>query len=288
MNQNALSSAHSHNRSFPGNFPLPLALNVLTALETLILLAAAIQLYYFPLWKGLRWPWAVQPYNAVFLGGLYWAAFTAVGLQVFVRRWSPARLVQSMVLIFSIVLLCVSLAYLGLFDWQRHLVKAWFIVYTVVPTSAAIATFTYRDRPTAHPVQLPPRYQAILRAKAICLGLYGLALLVIPTFATAFWPWLIDAFHSRLYSAIFLATGFGNRLLSRSAAAMELLTLGLVELLLGALPLIGILNLDRTIGRINWSQPGSLLWLLLLAAWAIAGLQLIRQALRWRSANSHL
>lgn len=283
MNQNAVSPSRSQSRPSPSG--LPLALTVITALEALILLAAAVQLYHFPLWEGLRWPWALKPYNAVFLGGLYWAAFATVGFQVLVRRWSTARLVQPMVLIFSAVLLFVSLAYFGFFDWPRRLVKAWFAVYTVVPASAAIATFAYRDRPTAHPIQLPPRYQTILQTKAICLSPYGLALLLIPTFATAFWPWPIDAFHARLYSAIFLTTGFGNGLLSRSTAAMELLILGVVELLLGALPFIGILNLDRTVGRIDWSQPGSIVWLLLLGLWAIAGLQLFRQALRWRQAT---
>jgi len=264
------------------DFPLPLALSILTALEALVLLAAAIQLYHFPLRDGLRWPWDVQPYNAVFLGGLYWAAFAAVGFQAWVRRWSTARLVQPMVLVFSVVLLGVSLAYLGVFDWQRRWVKAWFLVYFVVYASAAISTFTYRDCPCANPVQLPPRYKAILQTKAACLGLYGMALLLIPAFSTAFWPWPIDAFHARLYSAIFLATGVGNGLLSRSAAALELLVLGVVELLLGALLSIGIFNLDYSVGRIEWSQLGSLLWLLLLGVWAIAGLQLIRQALRWK------
>ncbi len=268
----------------PQNFALPWPLTLLTVLEALILLIAALQLYHFPRWEGLRWPWALRPYNAVFLGGIYWAAFATVGFQILVRRWSTARLVQPMILIFSAVLLSVSLAHLGLFNWQRRLVKAWFLVYTVVPFSAAFVTFIYRDRPAAPAVQLPSRYQKLLTAKAVCLGLYGLALLIAPELSTAFWPWPITPFHASLYSAIFLATALGNGLLSRSATAMELWVLGVAELLLGALPCFGILRLNQIVGAMDWSQPGSILWLTLLGAWAIVGLQLIRQALRWRKA----
>ncbi len=265
------------------NFALPAILNWITAIETLILLAAAVVLFCFPLWQDLRWPWAIKPYNAVFLGGIYWAACAVVGIQFLIRRWSPARLIQPLVLIFSTILLVVSLAYPEQFDWQRRLVKAWFLVYTVVPLSAAASVWAYRDRPPAQVCQLPHRLAALMQGKALVLGLYGIALLVIPAIATAFWPWPIDVFHGRLYSAMFLAMAWGNARLSRSTTALELLTLGIAEVLLGMLPLLGIAHLDRVLGeaaKINWSLLGSWLWFALLGCWAMTGASLIHRALR--------
>lgn len=264
------------------NFPLPPWLTLSTGIEALILLAAALMLFCFPLWEGRRWPWELTPYNTVFLGGIYWAAVAVLTVQLLVRRWAPARIVQPLVLTFSLVLLLVSLGYGEQFDWQRRLVKAWFGVYTLVPLGSALAVWSYRDRHPATPVERPQRARTVLRIKAFILGGYAMGLLVWPSLTTAFWPWPINAFHARLYSAIFLATALGNGLLSRSAAAVELLVLGLAELLLGALPLWGVVNLDRVVGAIDWSLPGGWLWLALLGGWAIAGADLIRQAFRWR------
>jgi hypothetical protein len=265
------------------NFALPRVVGVIVSIEALILLAAAIQLFFFPLWEGLRWPWALSPYNAVFLGAIYWAALAAVGTQVFNNRWSPARVIQWIALGFSGILLLVSIGYIGQFDWQRKLVKAWFVVYTLVPFSAAAILLRYRRQPPVDTIRISSRRIRYFKIKSGILALYGLALLVLPDLFTVFWPWPIDAFHARLYSAIFIAPALGNWLLSSSAAVNELLVLGSLEFLVGVLPLIGIAYLDRILKLIDWSAAGYWVWVGLFLLWTVVGAELIRFALVLRS-----
>jgi hypothetical protein len=113
----------------------------------------------------------------------------------------------------------------------------------------------------------------------VALGLYGVALLAAPGAATSFWPWAPDDFAARLYSGAFLACAAGAFLLHHGGARREWLTMGLTLVLLGALPIAGIVSLDLSLHRVDWARLGPQLWLGAFGVLAAAGLVVLRQGM---------
>ena len=48
-------------------------------------------LFLLPALVQPRWPWAITPFNAAFLGGVYLTELAMVVLLMGINRWSPAR-----------------------------------------------------------------------------------------------------------------------------------------------------------------------------------------------------
>ena len=111
------------------------------------------------------------------------------------------------------------------------------------------------------------------------LGLYGLGLLLAPATFSAFWPWRLDSFHGQMYSAVFLTGVVTSATLYRAAAPIELFTAGLSQALLGGLAILGLIVVDAAVHRVNWSAPGTWLWLGAFAVIALAGAAMVTQAL---------
>src|SRR5258708_32437288 len=115
-------------------------------------------------------------------------------------------------------------------------------------------------------------WRAYLIAQGIVLGLYALAMLTIPTTFTAFWPWSIDAFHAQMYPAIGFTAAAAAIALSRFAAPLDFLTLGLVQTTLG---LLAILDVVLKSPLVDYSAAGTWLWLGAFAIIMITGVAMI-------------
>ncbi|MFL5735534.1 MAG: hypothetical protein ACJ78Q_20445, partial [Chloroflexia bacterium] len=73
-----------------------------------------------------------------------------------------------------------------------------------------------------------------------------------------------------------LATG--SLVLSRAAAPIEFLNMGVSQLAFGVLAILGLILVDASVHRVNWSSLGTWLWIAGLLVLALAGAAMIRRA----------
>ena len=79
----------------------------------------------------------------------------------------------------------------------------------------------------------------------------------------------------RIYSTAFLAPALGALLLIRAGTRLETGTLGATQVVSGTFAVLGLLLVDMNLHRVNWSAPGTWLWIGICAAIAAAGVALL-------------
>ena len=228
-----------------------------------------------------RWPWNIPPFNARFMGGVYLSELVAVIILIVSNRWAPARIALPMALSFTFFVTLVSFIYHDKFDTARPITYIWFFLYIGSVLISGFFLWRYRRLPPANPTPPPAVWRIYLWVQAAVLALYGFALLFLPDFATSFWPWKFDNFHAQLYCAVFITGGIGSYLLSRAAAPLEYLTLGLSQAVLGLCSIVGLYLADAVAPaarKIDWSKGGTFLWLGFFGVLFLAGLGLIWQS----------
>ncbi|MEZ5727064.1 MAG: hypothetical protein R3E48_03045 [Burkholderiaceae bacterium] len=186
------------------SFRISRLLLAVTWLEVGILVWAGLGLLFYPPVMESFWPWKLAPFNLRYLGALYGAALIAAFLQARAGAWTPARVVTPMIFVFTLVVSIFSVIHADRFDPGRVETWIWFILYFGVCLNAGLHLWLYRQRPVPEPVFRPGHWTRLtLRGIVAVLGLYGLLLILIPTQASWFWPWRLDAFHAQLYSVTF-------------------------------------------------------------------------------------
>ncbi len=260
------------------NLAISPLLRFLTFVEVVVLFLAGFGLFLAPKLAAPLWPWELLPFNARFLGAVYAASCIAAVMQTAYARWSPARLVTPMIFIFTAVIIILSFAYISQFDFQRWEVWVWFFLYTILPINAAYHLWLYRNLPPVNSTPLASLTRNILSAEAVVLGLYGLALIFIPSIAKMIWSWEIDNFHAQLYSVTFLTPALGAYVLTKGATKIEWLTLGLAQIVLGLFPIIGVIIVDASVKRVLWSAPGTWVWFALFTAMLALGIWMMNVA----------
>jgi hypothetical protein len=253
-------------------------LRLLTFVEVLVVFASGAGLFLIPESAAALWPWELLPFNARFLGAVYSASCISAVMQTVHGRWSPARLVTPMILVFTAVIMILSFGHLPVFDFQRWEVWVWFLLYIIIPVNCAYHLWLYRNLPPADPTRPSPTGRAILLTQSIVLGIYGLALLIVPSLAKTFWSWEIDNFHAQMYSVTFLTPAIGAFLLAKAASKTEWLTMGLTQAVLGLFPIIGVIVVDATVKSVNWSSAGPWIWMILFAAIFAISLWMIKES----------
>jgi hypothetical protein len=237
---------------------------VIASVEWLVLGVTSFGLFLLPTVASAQWPWQVKPFNTFFLA--------AVTVLLWGGRWAPARVGLGMLVFFTTLVLLISLLYLNRFDFHKWATWAWFFLYIVIPLNSAYNLYLYRRLQPANPTPLPSGLQWYLLVQAVVLGLYTIALLIAPVASTAFWPWHIDEFHGRMYSAIFLTGAVGAYILWRSAAAVELLLLGVTQSVLGLFAILGLIMANASQQTVNWTQPGTWVWIGLFVVLMLTGI----------------
>lgn len=262
------------------NPSVSLLLKSVTAFEVVVLFTSGGGLFFLPAVLSEIWPWTLTPFNAVVLGAGYLTAMTPAALLVLIGRWSPARVTVPMILIFTALILVISLLYLDRFVFANPFTWLWFILYVGIPLNAAYHLWRYRTWPPASPAQLSGRWRIYLLAQATLVGGYGLGLLAAPDRFSAFWPWPVDDFHARFYSAGFFTAALGAFLLTRAATWDEVVTVGLTQLFLGLLPILGLVMIDAGVHQVNWVSGATWLWIGGFAMLALTGMGLLQTARR--------
>lgn len=258
------------------DLPAPRLLLAVTGVEAAVLLGTGSGLLLVPGWIDDIWPWVLTPFNARFLGAIYLSSFAAVAAMLVRPRWAPARVLVPMILTFTAVVLAVSLLSTDRFRGGQATIMttAWFVLYVVIPGNAAWHLWRYRDRSWWGGLALPTGWLQFLRAQAAIMGAYGIAVLAAGAAVTGFWPWPIDDFHARIYSAVFLTGSVGLWLLTRGAPAVEVATIGITQGVLGSLSVLGLILVDWSVSRVDWGAGGTWLWISWFSVAAIAGLAL--------------
>ncbi|MCO5063257.1 MAG: hypothetical protein M9924_02460 [Rhizobiaceae bacterium] len=253
----------------PGLHP---SLRIFSAGVIVVLLVGA-GLFFAPSLVRPRWPWDVAPFNARFLGGFYTAEIAVMAFLLVWNRWSPGRLILVMALVFTLVVTATSLVHHGMFNFARKAPWVWYAVYIVSVLVSGAALWATRTRQPAQGPNLPPAFKAWLSAEWVLLALYGAALLAVPLQAPAFWPWHIDIFHAQTYSAVFLSGAAGVLLASRNGTGEDFTVVGVAEIMVGTLAIIGLVLTDAAVHRVTWSAPGTIAWLAMFALIAVSGVQ---------------
>ncbi|HSH05290.1 MAG TPA: hypothetical protein VLL52_22435 [Anaerolineae bacterium] len=254
---------------------IPGLLRIFTAIEVGVLFIAGGGLFFLPTQVQTLWPWEVAPFNMRLLGAIYLASLVATFFVVAVNRWSPSRVVVPMILVFTFVILIISLIYIDRFDGPIVSIGLWFLLYVTLPVNAAYHLWVYREQFLKPLPRLAPPVRIGLLLQVIILGLYGLGLLVAPNTFSAFWPWSIDAFHGQMYSVAYISLAIGAYMLWRGVGPFDLPTLSITQTVLGSFTIIGLIVVDLSANRVDWSAFGTWLWIGLFASLTLFGLFLL-------------
>jgi hypothetical protein len=265
-------------QSQESNPALPSLFRTVTTVEGFVLAIAGFYPFFFPHRALGDWPWLSGPFNMRFIGAVYLTSLVAVIVVLAVPRWAPGRVALPMLVVFTNLVLLLSLIYIGRFEFDRGGTWAWFVLYVVIPVSATYYWLRFRSLPPADPTPVPPAWRSYLLAAAAVLGLYGLGLLIAPNALTDFWPWPIDDLHGRLYSAIFITLAVAALEVSRVAAPVELLLVGLTQFTLGFFSILGLVLSDVSEKTVEWSALGTWVWVGGFGVLLVAGAALVVQS----------
>ena len=262
------------------NPPISPLLRVITGVEVVVLALTGFGLYFLPSVAADNWPWQLTPFTTRFLGAIYLSSLIPVATMLAVPRWSPARIVLPPLFTFTFVVLVVSMIYSERFEFDRISTWIWFALYILLPGSSAWHLYLYRNRVRLATRDLIPAARYLALTLGGLLAVYGIALVVAPGAATDFWPWSIDAFHARMYSAPFLAGAVGLLCLPPRSTTLETAGAGVTQAALGALALLGLFIVDRSADRVDYGATGTWVWLAMFGLLAVAGITLATIALR--------
>lgn len=223
------------------NPAIPTFLRRVTLIQALVVGWAALLMFTMPAVGEQLWPWPTPEFSSRFIGAAYGGALLPLVVFVVTARWAPGRMVLWMNLVFTAVVAGVMLAYPGEFHFERFHTWIYWTLYLLIPINSAVFLILLRHLRAGlvQPTPLPWRVAYLVIGAAF--GLYGLALLAVPESAASFWPWPVDDFHGRIYSAAYLSAAAGALVLSRSTAAVKEATFGGTALVFGGLSVVGLL-----------------------------------------------
>ncbi|MCC7358768.1 MAG: hypothetical protein IT317_04795 [Anaerolineales bacterium] len=240
-----------------------------------VLLLSGGGLFFAPASVRPLWPWDISPFNAAFLGAFYLASAAGLTLAAWGGRWFPARIVTPMMFVFTATVLLVTLLELARFNFAHGLTYAWFVIFLGLPLASGVSLLRYRTWPAPTDQLTPGAWRSLLLALGAFYLLYGAGLFLFPAFVSAHWPWPLDAFHARAYSAIFTASAVALLGLAQEADPAERLALGLSAAALGLLAVFGLVIVNASRHTVAWTNPGVWLWLALFGVYFALGLGLI-------------
>ncbi|NOJ59589.1 hypothetical protein [Arthrobacter sp. 260] len=199
------------------------AMRRLLYVAAFLVFLAGLVLFVFPLRTAEWFAWTVDPpMTAVFLGAAYWSA---AGLEIAGARsmsWDSAKLAVWPVFIFTTLTLGVTLLHLDRFHLSSNngtlaqvAAWAWLAIYALVPVAMLVISLiqirslgpSRRSIEAGRPV-LPRGLRLFMAVIAGFLLIYGVALLAVPTFAAAWWPWSLSELTARAIGAWLVGLGW--------------------------------------------------------------------------------
>lgn len=258
----------------PLNPPLPKFLHLVTWIECGVVFAAAAVLFFLPALGRDIWAWPAAPYNARYIGAIYFAALLPLLVSAVSGRWSPGRVVLWMIFTFTTTIMLAMCAHADRFDWARPATWAFWFLYLFLPLNSAYYLVRLRALALPHAEPLGPAQVGLVRLIIGASALYGLALLLVPQRATAFWPWPVDAFHGRVYAATFITPAVGAAVLLRRGTPAEFRCVGATLVTLGLMAIVAVGWTSAVVPaerKVDYARWGAWAFLALNAAAVAAG-----------------
>ena len=244
---------------------------------------AGLVLFVFPLRTAEWFAWTVNPpMTAVFLGAAYWSA---AGLDLTGARsssWESARLAVWPVFVFTTLTLGVTLLHLDRFHLSPEngtlaqiATWAWLAIYAMVPVAMLVVSWmqirSRRPAPTSvtagRPV-LPPALRLLMAGIAGVLLCYGVALLAVPAYAAAWWPWTLSELTARAVGAWLVGLGWSAAQGQSSADPRSVRPVALTSV---AFVILQALALLRYGGALAWPSAPAIGFVTVLLAIGTAG-----------------
>ena len=214
-------------------------------------------------------PWTVPPLHARFIAAFYLGGALAMALSALARRLADVRIAIALAVLWTGLLLLVSLLHLDAFDFAKPQVWFWMGAYAVYPLWGAwLYRRAVRDDPPVAPRRPTRRWS---RSPSPPLA-FGAALLLAPAAMVRAWPWAVSPLLAHIYAGPFLAYGASALLLAREARP-EARRIVLASLL--AFTLLALLASLLHLRLFHFDAPAAWLWFgAFAAAAAIVALRL--------------
>lgn len=171
--------------------------------------------YFVPTRMDKAIPWLVPPLHARFLGSMYLSGAALMSGGLLSSRWAQARIINTMIYLWTGMLFVVSTFYLAEFDFARTQVWFWWFAYLVYPLIAAWYAWRLRREGPEPGAELPRWAVAYLWGQGAVVIFLGLALLFFPGAMVGLWPWKITPLLAQIYSSPFLSYGIASLLMAR-------------------------------------------------------------------------
>jgi hypothetical protein len=162
----------------------------------------------------------IPPLHARFIGSVYLGATVICLTGIFTRRWTTGWMVQTVIFLWTFLLLVVTFRHLEAFDWgnKDKQISLWFWMasYTALPTISLWLLKRIETEIDDNPTLLPAwaRSWLFFQGAVFCL-LSLLGFLAAPLLASI-WPWKLPEVLSHIYSAPFATFGITSYLVAQS------------------------------------------------------------------------
>jgi hypothetical protein len=180
----------------------------------------ALWMFFFPDLIPSHFAWAVEPRLAqAFIGAGYVFRTCFFLLFVFERQWRKLRWTPWGNLVFTATLLLATVWHADEVNWRFIVAHLWVVLYTAEPVTMFFMLPRDNARqevPLTTSGPLTIWLRRLLIFEVAVLGLFGLFLIVNPTWLDLRWPWALTEFDARIIAAWFLgwATWAGSLVLA--------------------------------------------------------------------------
>jgi hypothetical protein len=280
--------AYVPNSNVPVVRPVTTFTRVVFVLAALLAAIAGIQLYILTDNTDHYFAWTIaQPLSAAFLGAGYWTGTILLLFAARERAWASIRVAVAAVAAFVPFMTLATLLHLDRFHLAspdlnaRVAAWAWMIVYAVVPFAVLAILIVQLRTPGGDPpkkASLPLGLRALVGANAVISLIVGLALFLIPQAVFPLWPWQLTPLTAQALGAGFFAVVSASAQFIRENSWGRGRVGTVSYLLIGGLQLFALARYPATV---EWSRPGTWLYVIFMAA--ILGGGLYSTFAAWRT-----
>jgi hypothetical protein len=223
--------------------------------------------------------WTIRPtITAAFLGGGYGAGCVLVAASLRRRPWAQVRVGVGIVLLFSAMILGMTLLHLERFHFgavnggiARFAAWVFVAVYVFVPTVGTWLLVREQRLTGPQPpggMALPGWFKVAAAAQGGLMVAVGAALFVAPWVVAPVWPWALTSLTAQAVGSWLVPIGLGNLVVVGEGELGRARVLALTSVAYGLLQLVAVARFGD---QVQWQEAGAWLWVGLLVSAIVTG-----------------